>query len=74
MKNKNNWDSFVLIGCNADPTDRDGLPYQLLPYKMLSNKQLLMEYEAKPQFTGTPFNIPLNAVIPNGNHLAEYHR
>ncbi|KAA6366884.1 MAG: hypothetical protein EZS28_037589 [Streblomastix strix] len=25
MKNKNNWDSFVLIGCNADPTDRDGI-------------------------------------------------
>ncbi|KAA6382009.1 MAG: hypothetical protein EZS28_022465 [Streblomastix strix] len=25
MKNKNNWDSFVLTGCNADPTDRDGV-------------------------------------------------
>ncbi|KAA6365169.1 MAG: hypothetical protein EZS28_039304, partial [Streblomastix strix] len=25
MKNKYNWDSFVLIGCNADPTDRDGV-------------------------------------------------
>ncbi|KAA6380062.1 MAG: hypothetical protein EZS28_024411 [Streblomastix strix] len=25
MKNKNNWDSFVLTGCNADPTDRDGI-------------------------------------------------
>ncbi|KAA6392697.1 MAG: hypothetical protein EZS28_011775 [Streblomastix strix] len=24
MKNKNNWDSFVLTGCNADPADRDG--------------------------------------------------
>ncbi|KAA6393929.1 MAG: hypothetical protein EZS28_010545 [Streblomastix strix] len=24
MKNKANWDSFVLTGCNADPTDRDG--------------------------------------------------
>ncbi|KAA6392678.1 MAG: hypothetical protein EZS28_011793 [Streblomastix strix] len=23
MKNKANWDSFVLTGCNADPTDRD---------------------------------------------------
>ncbi|KAA6377071.1 MAG: hypothetical protein EZS28_027400, partial [Streblomastix strix] len=22
-KNKANWDSFVLTGCNADPTDRD---------------------------------------------------
>ncbi|KAA6365854.1 MAG: hypothetical protein EZS28_038619 [Streblomastix strix] len=25
MKNKNNWDSFVLTGCNADPQDRDGV-------------------------------------------------
>ncbi|KAA6401265.1 MAG: hypothetical protein EZS28_003203 [Streblomastix strix] len=25
MKNKTNWDSFVLTGCNADPTDRDGI-------------------------------------------------
>ncbi|KAA6381336.1 MAG: hypothetical protein EZS28_023137 [Streblomastix strix] len=25
MKNKNNWDSFVLTGCNADPADRDGI-------------------------------------------------
>ncbi|KAA6402647.1 MAG: hypothetical protein EZS28_001825 [Streblomastix strix] len=25
MKNKANWDSFVLKGCNADPTDRDGV-------------------------------------------------
>ncbi|KAA6395777.1 MAG: hypothetical protein EZS28_008697 [Streblomastix strix] len=25
MKNKNNWDSFVLTGCNAEPTDRDRL-------------------------------------------------
>ncbi|KAA6387131.1 MAG: hypothetical protein EZS28_017342 [Streblomastix strix] len=25
MKNKNNWDSFVLTGCYADPTDRDGV-------------------------------------------------
>ncbi|KAA6383100.1 MAG: hypothetical protein EZS28_021374 [Streblomastix strix] len=25
MKNKANWDSFVLTGCNADPTDRDGV-------------------------------------------------
>ncbi|KAA6364663.1 MAG: hypothetical protein EZS28_039810, partial [Streblomastix strix] len=25
MKNKNNWDSFVLTGCNADPTDGDGI-------------------------------------------------
>ncbi|KAA6402111.1 MAG: hypothetical protein EZS28_002358 [Streblomastix strix] len=24
MKNKANWDSFVLTGCNTDPTDRDG--------------------------------------------------
>ncbi|KAA6371264.1 MAG: hypothetical protein EZS28_033210 [Streblomastix strix] len=24
MKNKNNWDSFVLSGCNTDPTDTDG--------------------------------------------------
>ncbi|KAA6359484.1 MAG: hypothetical protein EZS28_044989, partial [Streblomastix strix] len=25
MKNKNNWDSFVLTGCNNDPEDRDGV-------------------------------------------------
>ncbi|KAA6335173.1 MAG: hypothetical protein EZS28_052995, partial [Streblomastix strix] len=25
MKNKANWDSFVLSGCNADPTNTDGL-------------------------------------------------
>ncbi|KAA6370394.1 MAG: hypothetical protein EZS28_034078 [Streblomastix strix] len=25
MKNKANWDSFVLTGCNAEPTDRDGV-------------------------------------------------
>ncbi|KAA6362040.1 MAG: hypothetical protein EZS28_042432 [Streblomastix strix] len=25
MKNKANWDSFVLTGCNADRTDRDGV-------------------------------------------------
>ncbi|KAA6367020.1 MAG: hypothetical protein EZS28_037452 [Streblomastix strix] len=25
MKNKNNWDSFVLTGCNNDPTDTDGV-------------------------------------------------
>ncbi|KAA6359016.1 MAG: hypothetical protein EZS28_045457, partial [Streblomastix strix] len=25
MKNKNNWDSFVLSGCNADPTNTDGV-------------------------------------------------
>ncbi|KAA6355330.1 MAG: hypothetical protein EZS28_049143, partial [Streblomastix strix] len=24
MKNKANWDSFVLTGCNADPQNRDG--------------------------------------------------
>ncbi|KAA6315602.1 MAG: hypothetical protein EZS28_055392, partial [Streblomastix strix] len=25
MKNKANWDSFVLTGCNTDPTNTDGL-------------------------------------------------
>ncbi|KAA6361057.1 MAG: hypothetical protein EZS28_043416 [Streblomastix strix] len=25
MKNKANWDSFVLTGCNADPQNRDGV-------------------------------------------------
>ncbi|KAA6401278.1 MAG: hypothetical protein EZS28_003195 [Streblomastix strix] len=25
MKNKANWDSFVLTGCNVDPTDTDGV-------------------------------------------------
>ncbi|KAA6357553.1 MAG: hypothetical protein EZS28_046919, partial [Streblomastix strix] len=25
MKNKANWDSFVLTGCNADPRNRDGV-------------------------------------------------
>ncbi|KAA6358474.1 MAG: hypothetical protein EZS28_045999 [Streblomastix strix] len=25
MKNKANWDSFVLTGCNADPTNKDGV-------------------------------------------------
>ncbi|KAA6390459.1 MAG: hypothetical protein EZS28_014015 [Streblomastix strix] len=25
MKNKANWNSFVLTGCNADPADRDGV-------------------------------------------------
>ncbi|KAA6370387.1 MAG: hypothetical protein EZS28_034085 [Streblomastix strix] len=25
MKNKANWDSFVLTGCNAEPTDTDGV-------------------------------------------------
>ncbi|KAA6381576.1 MAG: hypothetical protein EZS28_022895 [Streblomastix strix] len=25
MKNKANWDSFVLTGCNADPSNRDGV-------------------------------------------------
>ncbi|KAA6365381.1 MAG: hypothetical protein EZS28_039093 [Streblomastix strix] len=25
MKNKANWDSFVLTGCNTDPTDTDGV-------------------------------------------------
>ncbi|KAA6400644.1 MAG: hypothetical protein EZS28_003822 [Streblomastix strix] len=25
MKNKANWDSFVLSGCNTDPTDTDGV-------------------------------------------------
>ncbi|KAA6373225.1 MAG: hypothetical protein EZS28_031248 [Streblomastix strix] len=25
MKNKANWDSFVLTGCNAGPSDRDGV-------------------------------------------------
>ncbi|KAA6384140.1 MAG: hypothetical protein EZS28_020333 [Streblomastix strix] len=25
MKNKANWDSFVLTGCNVDPEDRDGV-------------------------------------------------
>ncbi|KAA6375589.1 MAG: hypothetical protein EZS28_028884 [Streblomastix strix] len=25
MKNKANWDSFVLTGCNTDPQDRDGV-------------------------------------------------
>ncbi|KAA6382349.1 MAG: hypothetical protein EZS28_022122 [Streblomastix strix] len=25
MKNKANWDSFVLTGCNTDPADRDGI-------------------------------------------------
>ncbi|KAA6383246.1 MAG: hypothetical protein EZS28_021228 [Streblomastix strix] len=148
MKNKANWDSFVLTGCNADPTDRDGVwkmgstssqfriqkqedeaydykgliidfdctqlkfnnqlvaPLLTLPVEN-ANKQTLthgmyesfawgqfityngrayislqvthsnfntqsqstytlftvFKDEAKPQFTGTPFNIPLNAVL-----------
>ncbi|KAA6382414.1 MAG: hypothetical protein EZS28_022060 [Streblomastix strix] len=148
MKNKNNSDSFVLTGCNADPTDRDGVwkmgstssqfriqkqedsaydykgliidfdctsikfnnqlvaplstpPVenaikQAIAYDMYEqlvwgsfttyngrtylsmqvthnnpNTQTQSTYtlfsvfkdEAKPQFTGTPFNIPLNAVM-----------
>ncbi|KAA6368578.1 MAG: hypothetical protein EZS28_035895 [Streblomastix strix] len=105
MKNKANWNSFVLTGCNVDPTDTDGVwkigstssqfriqkqedqaydykgiiidfdcttlkfnnqlvaPIPTPPIEMQSNRQLHMVYEAKPQFTGTPFNIPLNAVM-----------
>ncbi|KAA6397201.1 MAG: hypothetical protein EZS28_007272 [Streblomastix strix] len=67
LKNKANWDSFVLTGCNDDPANIDGVSKMGQTSsqfrKMLSNKYLLMEQEAKPQFTGTPFNIPLNAVM-----------
>ncbi|KAA6402396.1 MAG: hypothetical protein EZS28_002082 [Streblomastix strix] len=64
MKNKANWDSFVLSGCNIDPQDRDGL-IAPLPIPPIENaiKQTIAYDEAKPQFTGTPFNIPLNAVM-----------
>ncbi|KAA6358894.1 MAG: hypothetical protein EZS28_045578, partial [Streblomastix strix] len=113
MKNKANWDSFVLTGCNNDPTDRDGVwkmgstssqfriqkqEDEAYDYKGLIidfdctslkfNNQLVsplptppienaikstiayaytlfsvFKDEAKPQFTGTPFTIPLNAVM-----------
>ncbi|KAA6368524.1 MAG: hypothetical protein EZS28_035949 [Streblomastix strix] len=111
MKNKNNWDNFVLTGCNADPQDRDGvwkvvssnpippienIIKQILAYGMYEslvggsfttyngraylsvqvthsnpNTQTQSTYtlfsvfkdEDKPQFTCTPFNIPLNAVM-----------
>ncbi|KAA6396396.1 MAG: hypothetical protein EZS28_008075 [Streblomastix strix] len=67
MKNKANWDSFVLTGCNDDPTNTDGVWKVVapLPIPPIENaiKQTLAYDEAKPQFTGTPFNIPLNAVM-----------
>ncbi|KAA6362675.1 MAG: hypothetical protein EZS28_041798 [Streblomastix strix] len=99
MKNKNNWDSFVLTGCNADPTDRDGLwkmgstssqfriqkqqdsAYDLkgliIGFDCASlkfNNQLVaplpIEYatkqtldQAKPKFSGSSYNIPLNAIM-----------
>ncbi|KAA6376659.1 MAG: hypothetical protein EZS28_027814 [Streblomastix strix] len=105
MKNKANWDSFVLTSCNIDPTDSDG--DQAYDYKGLVidfdctsikfNNQLVaplptppienaikstiaydmyesltqsaytlfsvFKDEAKPQYTGTPFTIPLKAVM-----------
>ncbi|KAA6375419.1 MAG: hypothetical protein EZS28_029056 [Streblomastix strix] len=87
MKNKANWDSFVLTGCNVDPTDTDGVwkigstssqfriqkqedqayDYKVapIPTPPIENaiKQTIAYDEAKPQFTGTPFKIPLNAVM-----------
>ncbi|KAA6366935.1 MAG: hypothetical protein EZS28_037538 [Streblomastix strix] len=103
-KNKANWDSFVLTGCNADTQDTDGVwkvgstssqfriqkqEDQAYDYKGLvidfdcttlkfnnqlvsplptppienAIKQTITYDEAKPQFTGTPSNIPLNAVM-----------
>ncbi|KAA6397522.1 MAG: hypothetical protein EZS28_006951 [Streblomastix strix] len=88
MKNKANWDSFVLTGYNADPL-RYRLQDQAYDYKGIiidfncttlkfnnqivapiptppienAIKQTIAYDEAKPQFTGTPFTIPLNAVM-----------
>ncbi|KAA6390296.1 MAG: hypothetical protein EZS28_014179 [Streblomastix strix] len=104
MKNKANWDSFVLTGCNVDPTDTDRVwkigstssqfriqkqEDQAYDYKGIiidfecstlkfnnqlvapiptppienAIKQTIAYDEAKPQFIGTPFKIPLNAVM-----------
>ncbi|KAA6395182.1 MAG: hypothetical protein EZS28_009290 [Streblomastix strix] len=102
MKNKNNWDSFVLTGCNADPTDRDGvwkmgstssqfrivspLPIEYATQQtlgigvfdfftwgkatLLNNRTTngytlfsVMYDSAKPKFSGSSYNIPLNAII-----------
>ncbi|KAA6401453.1 MAG: hypothetical protein EZS28_003020 [Streblomastix strix] len=105
MKNKANWDSFVLTGCNADPTDRDGivspLPIEYATQQVLGigvfdfftwgqatllNKRVyisiaithanpntntnssytlfsFMYDSAKPKFSGSSRNIPLNAVM-----------
>ncbi|KAA6400537.1 MAG: hypothetical protein EZS28_003931 [Streblomastix strix] len=102
MKNKANWDSFVLTGCITDPTDRDapipienaikqalayGMYEQLVwgsfttnngraylsvqvthsdPNTACQSKYTLFSVvkdDIKPKFTGTPYNIPLNAVM-----------
>ncbi|KAA6365923.1 MAG: hypothetical protein EZS28_038550, partial [Streblomastix strix] len=109
MKNKANWDSFVLSGCNTDPQDRDGivpLPTPPIEYATqqvigigvfdfftwgiatLLNKRVYISkgithanpntytntnsrytifsfmYDvAKPKFSGSSYNIPLNAIM-----------
>ncbi|KAA6391151.1 MAG: hypothetical protein EZS28_013325 [Streblomastix strix] len=68
MKNIANWDSFVLTGCNADPQNRDGvwkMGSTSSQFRIQKQEDEAYDYkdEAKPQFTGTPFNIPLNAVM-----------
>ncbi|KAA6374360.1 MAG: hypothetical protein EZS28_030113 [Streblomastix strix] len=68
MKNKANWDSFVLTGCNADPQDTDGvwkIGSTSSQFWIQKQEDQAYDYkdEAKPQFTGTPFKIPLNAVM-----------
>ncbi|KAA6398673.1 MAG: hypothetical protein EZS28_005799 [Streblomastix strix] len=92
MKNKANWDSFVLTGCDADPSNRDGsLGFGVFDFftwgqVTLQNNRVyisiavthsdpntywntgytifsVMNDAAKPKFSGSPRNLPLNAVI-----------
>ncbi|KAA6372903.1 MAG: hypothetical protein EZS28_031571 [Streblomastix strix] len=92
MKNKANWDSFVLTGCNADPSNRDGsldigvFDFFTWGQVTLQNNHVyvsiavthsdpntywntgytifsVMNDAAKPKFSGSPHNLPLNAVI-----------
>ncbi|KAA6386485.1 MAG: hypothetical protein EZS28_017988 [Streblomastix strix] len=72
MKNKANWDSFVLTGQIVSPLSIEYATQQTLGLTHTNpNTQTINGYtlfsvmydSAKPKFSGTPRNIPLNAVI-----------
>ncbi|KAA6375950.1 MAG: hypothetical protein EZS28_028522 [Streblomastix strix] len=70
MKNVANWDSFVLTGCNADPTDRDGVwkmgstssqfRIQKQEDEVYDNKGLIIDFDC----TSLKFNNQLVSPLP----------
>ncbi|KAA6369546.1 MAG: hypothetical protein EZS28_034927 [Streblomastix strix] len=77
MKNKANWDNFVLTGCNNDTQDRDGLvaPLPTPPIEYATQQVVgigVFDFftwgkatllNNRPKFSGSSYNISLNAIM-----------